>query len=53
MNFDSKKWWEEKFFLQNQSINVIYPNKKNEFMNHEMKRDYYMNMFLSKLTNKR
>ena len=45
MNFDSKKWLEEKLFLQNKSINIIYPNKDNEFMihNHEKKGDYYMN----------
>ena len=26
-NFNSKQWWKEKFFLWNQSISVIYPNK--------------------------
>ena len=53
MNFDSKKWWEEKLFIRNQNINVIYPNEDNEIMihNHEKKRDYYVNSFLSKLTN--
>ena len=45
MNFDSKNKWEDKLFLRNQSINVIYPNKENEFMihNHEKKGDYYVN----------
>ena len=39
----------EKLFLWNQSINVIYPNKKNEFMvpHHEKKGDYYVNLYLS------
>ena len=32
MNFDSKKWWEEKFFLQNESINVVCPNKEKNIM---------------------
>ena len=27
-----KKWSEERFSLQNKSINVIYPNEKNVFM---------------------
>ena len=37
MNFNSKKWWKEKLFLWNHSINIIYPNEWNEFMvtNHE------------------
>ena len=53
-NFDSKKWSEEKLFLWNQSINVIYPNEKNEFIipNHGKKGDYYVNPYLSKLKNK-
>ena len=53
-NFDSKKWWEEKCFLWNQSISIIYPNEKNEFMlpNHEKKVDYYVNLCSSNLTNK-
>ena len=53
MNFDSKKWWDEKFFLWNQSINVINPNEENEFMvtNHEENRDYYLNPYLSQFTN--
>ena len=48
-----KKRWEEKLFLWNQSINVIYPNEENEFMihNHAKKGDYYVNLCLSKLTN--
>ena len=39
------KMVERESFLWNQSINVIYPNEKNEFMapNHEKKGDYYMN----------
>ena len=42
MNFDSKKWREEKFFLWNQSVNIIYPNEGNKFMvpNHEKREDY-------------
>ena len=49
MNFDSKKLWEEKIFLRNQSINVIYPNEENEFMvpSHEKKGGYYENPHLS------
>ena len=37
-----KKWWVEKLLVQNQSINVVYPNKENNFMipNHENKGDY-------------
>ena len=52
MNFDSKKWWEEKFLLGNQSINIVYPNEENEFMvpYHEKKGDYYANLCLSQLT---
>ena len=48
-NFDSKKWSEEMFFLGNQSINVFYPSKKNDFVvpNHEKKGDYYENPHLS------
>ena len=48
-----KKWWEEKFFLRNQCINVIYSNKKNEFMvpNHERNGDYYVKPCLFQLTN--
>ena len=48
-----KKWWEVKFFLWNQSINIIYPNKENMFMvpNHEKKRYYYVNPYLSQSTN--
>ena len=54
MNFDSKKWWEKKLFLQNQNINVIYPKEENEFTvpNDQKKGDYYMNLFLSKLTSR-
>ena len=54
MNLDSKKWWEEKLFLRNQSIKVIYPNEENEFMvpNHEIKRDYYVNPCLCQLRKK-
>ena len=52
-NFDSKKWCKEKFFLLNQSINVIYPSVENEFMvpNLEKKRDYYVNQCLPQLIN--
>ena len=41
MKFDFQKWWEEKLFKGNESINDIYPNKENVFMvpNYEMKRD--------------
>ena len=51
MNFDSKKWWEVKFFLWNQSINIINPKEENVFMmpNHEKKGDYYVNPCLSQL----
>ena len=51
MSFNSKKWLEKKLFLWKQSINIIYPNEKNEFMipNHEKKGDYYVNPCLSKL----
>ena len=54
MNFDSKKLWEEKFFLWNQSTKIIYPNKENEFIvpNHKKKADYYANKCLSQLTDK-
>ena len=40
MNFNFKKWWEEKLFKWNQSFNVTYPNEWNEFMvpDHEKKR---------------
>ena len=40
MNFDSKKWFEEKLFKWNQSINLIYPDVGNKFMvpNHEKKK---------------
>ena len=53
MNFDSKKWWTEKLFIQHQSINVVHPNEETDFMipNHEMKGDYYVNPFLSELIN--
>ena len=27
-----RKWWKEKLFLQNQSVNIMYPNEKNVFM---------------------
>ena len=32
-------------FIQNQRLNVAYPNKENDFMtpNHENKGDYYVN----------
>ena len=42
---------ETKFFLGNQSINVIYPDEENEFMvpNQEKKEDYYVNPCLSQL----
>ena len=38
-----KEWQKVKFFLWNQSFNIIYPNKENEFMvpNHE-KREIIM-----------
>ena len=47
MNFDSKKWWVEKLFMQNQSINFIYPNEENDFMipNHEIKGLHYVNPY--------
>ena len=32
INFNTKKWWKDKLFLWNQSINVIDPNKEKEFM---------------------
>ena len=46
-NFDSKIWLEEKLFKWNQSINVIFPNARNEFMvpNHEKNKDNYESMF--------
>ena len=31
MKFYSKKWWEVKFLLWKQSLNVIYPNEQNVF----------------------
>ena len=54
MDFDSKKWLEEKLLIENQKINVIYPNEENEFMvpNHEMKGDYFKNPCLSQSINK-
>ena len=53
MNFNSKKGWKDKLFLWIQGINVIYPNEENEFMvpNHKNKGDYYVNLWLSLLTN--
>ena len=47
-----QKWQNEKFFSQNQSINVLYPIEENVFMvpNHENKGDYYVNPCLSKST---
>ena len=50
-NFDYKKWRKEKLLLWNQSINVIYPNKENEFKvpNQEKKWNYYKNPCLSPL----
>ena len=49
MNFYSKNSKKRSFFLQNESINISYPNKKNVFIvpNHEKKRDYYLNPVLS------
>ena len=33
MNFDSvKKWWKEKLFWLNHSINIMYPNDENVLM---------------------
>ena len=41
----------DKFFLWNQSINIIYPNEKNVFIvpNHEKKMDYYVNPYFVQL----
>ena len=54
MNFGSKKWWKEKLFLWNQSINAIYPNKEHEFMvpNQEKEGDFYENPCLSLMMDK-
>ena len=54
MDFDFKKWLEEKLFLRNQRINVIYLNEENEFIvpNHKKKGDCFKNPYLSQLTNK-
>ena len=43
------KMMEKEAFLMKSSINVNYPNEKNEFMvpNHEEKGDYYVNPCLS------
>ena len=52
IRFDSKKWWEDKFFLLYQSINFIYPIEENEFMvpYHEKKKDYYLNSSIHRWT---
>ena len=54
MNFNAKKFWKEKFFMWNQSINVICPNDENKFRvpNREKKGDYYVNPCLFQLINK-
>ena len=31
-NINNEKWWELKFFLCNQCINIVYPNEENVFM---------------------
>ena len=51
-NFNSKKWLKVKFFLWSRTINIIYPNEENVLMlpNNEKKGDYYMNPYLSQLT---
>ena len=53
MNFEFKRWQEEKLFLWNQNINVSYPNEENKVMipNHEKEGDYYVNLCSSQLTN--
>ena len=38
-----KKWWKEKHFLSNQSINIIYPNDKNVFMVPIMEKKRFLN----------
>ena len=52
MKFDSKEWWEVKFFLRNQSINIIYPNVENVFVvpNQQKKGDYRVNLCYSQFT---
>ena len=44
-----RKWQKNQFFLSNQSIKIVYHNKKNVFMvpNHEKKVDYNVNPCLS------
>ena len=54
MNFDSKnKWWKQKLFMQDQNINILYPNEKNMIIvpNHKKNGDYYKNPCLSNLMN--
>ena len=49
MNFDYKENGGEKSFLQNQSPNIMYPNKENMTIvpNHEKNEDYFENCRLS------
>ena len=44
---------EKSFLNETQSINIIYPNMENRLMvlNHEKKKDYYVNPCLSQFTN--
>ena len=48
------KWYKKKFFLWNESINIIYPNEENMVMvpNHEKNGDYYVNPCLSQSKDK-
>ena len=45
----SAKWWKEKLFLTNQSINIMYPSEENAIIeiNHEKNENYYRNLHLS------
>ena len=54
-NFDSKIWWEVKFFLWNQSINSFIAMRKLSLWCPitKKKADYFLNSSLSKSTNER
>ena len=48
------KWWNEKLFVQIQSINIVYPNVESMIVvpNHKKNVDYYDNQGLTHLMDK-